>query len=135
VSSGNVEIVRHSVEAFLAGDIEVALRYLDPQVEWHGTIGGLDEGRTHRGHEEVVASFAENLDNWEQLTLEAEDYIDAGDSVLVLWHEIAKSRHSEVEMETRTGVVYRLDGGKIVEVQGYMDREAAFASLGMQAGG
>jgi ketosteroid isomerase-like protein len=135
MSQENVDIVRRSVEAFLAGDIESALSYLHPEVQWHGTIGGLDEGRIHRGHDAVIASFAENLASWEQLTLEPEDYIEAGDSVVVLWHEVAKSRHSEVEMETRTAVVYTLRDGLVVEVQGYMDRDAAFASLGIEPPG
>src|ERR671922_2997569 len=37
------------------GDLEYVLAaFYDPEVEWHGTVGGLDEGRTLRGHQEVM---------------------------------------------------------------------------------
>jgi hypothetical protein len=47
MSEENVEIVRTSVDAFLSGDVETALEALDPDVDWHATIGGIDEGRVY----------------------------------------------------------------------------------------
>jgi ketosteroid isomerase-like protein len=130
MSRENVEIVRRLCEAFVGGDVETAFAGLDPAVEWHGTVGGLDQQRVYRGHDEVVAAFVENFENWEQPTLAPERFIDAGDRVVVLWHEIARSRHSDQELETRTGVVYTVHDGLIVEVRGYMDRDQALASVG-----
>jgi hypothetical protein len=44
MSRENVEVVRVANEAFLAGNVEKALDALDPEVEWHATVGGVDEG-------------------------------------------------------------------------------------------
>ena len=45
MSQENVEIVRAATEAVLSGDAATALDALDPDVEWHATVGGVDEGR------------------------------------------------------------------------------------------
>jgi ketosteroid isomerase-like protein len=45
MSRENVDVVRAANDAFLAGDIETGLDALDPDVEWHASVGGIDEGR------------------------------------------------------------------------------------------
>jgi ketosteroid isomerase-like protein len=65
MSQENVELVRAMNEAFDEGDIEGALAQLHPEVEWHGTKGGLDDGKVYRGHREVIAAFVEALEAWE----------------------------------------------------------------------
>lgn len=132
MSNAEVKVVRRSIESLLSGDIETALSLLDPQIVWHGTIGGLAEGRTYHGHEEVIAGFIENNEPWEEHRLEPRRYVDAGESVVVLFHEVARSRHSDVELENDSGVVYRVAGGLIVEVQGYLDPAAALSAAGVQ---
>jgi ketosteroid isomerase-like protein len=137
MSQENVEIVRRMIEGFLAfqnGDsngMTAVVAVLDPEIEWHGTVGGLDEGRVAHGYEEVARAFAENFEAWETLVLESERYIDAGDDVVVLWHEVARSRHSEQEMETNTAVIYTVRNGKVVEARGYMDRAQALEAVGL----
>jgi ketosteroid isomerase-like protein len=52
--------------------------------------------------------------------------------VVVLWHEIARSRHSEQEMETNTAVIYTVRDAKVVEARGYMDRAEALEAAGLE---
>src|SRR5690349_4974583 len=131
MSQENVDLVREMCEAFLAGNLLGSLETLHPDVVWHGTIGGLDEMRTAHGHHEVIEGFAESVRDWERHSLEVERYIDAGDSVVVFWHENGRGKASGVEVETRTAVVYTVGEGKVVEVQGYMERAAALEALGL----
>lgn len=118
-------------EAFVAGDVGDALDILHANVKWHGTIGGLEEGRTYHGQDEVIEGFIESLRDWERHSLEAEDYLDAGNQVVVLWHEVGRGKGSGVQVETRTAVVYTVRGDEVVEVQGYMDRHQALAAVGL----
>src|SRR5690348_4429196 len=107
MSQENVEAVRRMIDGFAAfregnpDALAEVLAVLDPEIEWHGTVGGLDEDRVAKGYEEVARGFAENFETWEQLVLEAERYIDAEDDVVVFWHEVARSRHSDQQLETR----------------------------------
>jgi ketosteroid isomerase-like protein len=134
MSSENVEIVRRSTEAFAAGDVETALAALDPQIEWHATVGGIDEGRVAHGHQEVIEAFVDYFETWERLELRAEEFFDAGDEdVVVFWHEVAKGRKSGVVVETDTGTIQTVRDGKIVCVRSYMDREQALQLAGLSA--
>jgi uncharacterized protein len=132
MSQENIEIVRAANEAFVGGDIEAALNALDPQIEWHATVGGIDEGRVYRGRDQVVQAFADYFAVWERMEMRADKYIDAGDDeVVVFHHEVAKGRESGAVVETDTGTVQTLRDGKIVRVRSYMDREQALEAAGL----
>jgi uncharacterized protein len=133
MSQENVEVVRAANDAFLRGDIQTALDALDPEIEWHATVGGLDEGRVYHGRTEVVQAFADYFAVWERMEMRAEKYIDAeGDQVVVFHHEVAKGRESGVVVETDTGTVQTVRGGKIVRVRSYMDRGEALEAAGLE---
>ena len=129
MSQENVEIVRAANEAFVGGDIEAALNALDPEIEWHATVGRIDEGRVYRGRDQVVQAFADYFAVWERMEMRADKYIDAGDDeVVVFHHEVAKGRESGAVVETDTGTVQTLRDGKIVRARSYMDRERLSAA-------
>ena len=132
MSEENVKLVREAWEAFQSGDQEKVAQFIDPEVEFHGTIGGLHEGQTVRGQAEIDKHFEEeDLEAWEERRLEAEEYIDAGDEVVVLLHEYRRGRGSGVELEAKTAVVAAVSGGRVVRIQGYMDRDAALKAAGL----
>jgi ketosteroid isomerase-like protein len=132
MSQENVEIVREAFEAFLSGDREKAAQLIHPEVEFHGTVGGLQEGQIAHGQSQIDQQFEEvDLEAWEERRLEAEEYIDAGDDVVVLLHEYRRGRGSGVELEAKTAVVVAVSGGRVVRIQGYMDRDAARAAAGL----
>jgi ketosteroid isomerase-like protein len=132
MSEENVEIVRTATEAMVSGDAAAALKALDPEIEWHATVGGIDEGRVYHGHEEVAQAFADYFEVWERIELRADDYIDAGDDqVVVFFHEVAKGRESGAVVETDTGTVNTVRNGKIARVRSYMERSQALEAAGL----
>jgi ketosteroid isomerase-like protein len=133
MSQENVKLVQEAFEAFVRGDRVKAARLVDPEVEFHGTVGGLQEGQTARGQSEIDQTFeAEDLEAWEERRLEPEEFIDAGANVVVLLHEYRRGRGSGVELETKTAVVVAVSGGRVVRIQGYMDRDAALTAAGLR---
>jgi ketosteroid isomerase-like protein len=132
MSAENIELVRAATEAMQRGDAEGALAALDPEIEWHATVGGVDEGRVARGHDEVVQGFLDYFEVWERIELRAEEYIDAGgEEVVVFFHEVAKGRKSGIVVETDTGTINTVRDGKIVRVRSYMDRDEALRAAGL----
>jgi ketosteroid isomerase-like protein len=116
----------------LVGDRKRTAQLVDPEVEFHGTVGGLEEGRVSHGLPQLLHTFEEeDLEAWDQRRLEAEEFIDAGDDVVVLLHEYRRGRGSGVELETDTAVVVGVSGGRVVRVQGYMDRGVALEAAGL----
>jgi ketosteroid isomerase-like protein len=132
MSEESVDLVRTMCEAFIGGDIETALAKLDPEIEWHGTVGGMDEGQIFRGHREVIEAFVKAAEAWESQSLEVTEYIDAGDGrVLTLWHEVSRGRTSGAEVETETAVIYGVEGGMVVRADPFMDRDKALEAAGL----
>jgi ketosteroid isomerase-like protein len=132
MSEENVGIVRGAQEAFLAGDIEAALDALDPEIEWHAAIGGIDEGQIARGRDEVVQAFVDYFEVWERIEMRAERYIDAGpEDVVVFHHEVAKGRRSGVVVETDSATIQTVRAGKVVCVRAYLDRRQALEAAGL----
>jgi ketosteroid isomerase-like protein len=132
MSQENVELVREAFESFMGGDQKRTAGLVDPEVEFHGTVGGLEEGRIAHGLAQIDQEFEEeDLEAWEERRLEAEEFIDAGDNVVVLLHEYRRGRGSGVKLETDTAVVVAVREGRVVRIQGYMDRAAALEAAGL----
>jgi ketosteroid isomerase-like protein len=132
MSEENVEVMRRAAEAMISGDAATALDALDPEIEWHATVGGIDEGRVYRGPDEVAKAFADYFETWERIELRADEFLDAGgEEVVVLWHEVAKGRESGAVVETDTGTVNTIRDGKIVRVRSYMERAEALRVAGL----
>jgi len=50
----------------------------------------------------------------------------------VLLHEFRRGKGSGVEMETDTAMVYEVRDGRVVRIQGYMDRDEALEAAGLR---
>lgn len=87
MSHENVEIVRWSVEHYLRTD-EHLWDIIDPEVEIHDH-DVPDASRVYRGHAEWLEWEALFDDTWEDISGEAEEYIDAGAKVVVVLRIVA----------------------------------------------
>ena len=130
VSSGT-EIVLELCDALNANDAERVSRLAHPEVVQYGTRGGIDQDRVFRGREAVMAYWNEIGEAWESLRYEPERVVGVDDVVLALWRETARSRHSDVELESSTATIFRIRDGRIIEVRGYMDRDEALRAAGV----
>ena len=132
MSRENVEVARHAYDAFLRSDWNTLSELIDPDFEFRGTVGGLEEGRIARGAQQFREVFErEDLDAWDERRFEPENFIDAGDCVVVLQREYRRGRASGVELETETAVVFEVRGGRVVRIQGYMDPVSALEAVGL----
>jgi ketosteroid isomerase-like protein len=120
-------------EAYFGGQAELALGMVAPEVKWHGTVGGLEEGRVYEGRQAVAAALSESLGTWEDLTFEIDDLIAVGDEVLLYLHEVARVQDSDAVIESRTAMVFTLAAGAVVEARGYLDRAAAREAIGLDS--
>lgn len=132
MSHENVEIVRRMYEFLSRRDYEGMVELVDPDVEQHGTVGGLEEGNISRGVDQIRQRFeAENIEVWEEHRIEPVRFIEAGEQVVVIQHEYQRGRGSGVEIEIDTASVFDVRGGRIVRIQPYMDPAAALEAVGL----
>ena len=131
MSQENLEIVRRLSELLERRDWRGMTDLVDPNVELHGTVGGLEEGKVLRGLSQIVQAFDAELDEvWDDHRIEPQEFIDAGDRVVVLQREYQRSK-SGVELEIDTATIFDLHEGRVVRMQGYMNPAEALEAAGL----
>jgi ketosteroid isomerase-like protein len=131
MSQENVEIAKRAVDAFNRGDMDGALALLDPNVRWT-TADDEPDPQTYVGHEGVRQLIASLLDIWERgFTMEAHEFIDLGDVVVVPFTSHVQARGSGVALDAEETHVFTVHDGKIVRVREYRTKDAALQALGM----
>ena len=134
MSQENVEIVRRLSQLLERRDWQGMTDLVDPNVEQYGTVGGLEEGKILRGLDHIFQAFDTELDEvWDEHRIEPQEFIDAGDRVVVLQREYQRSK-SGAELVIDTASILDLRDGRIVRMQGYMDRAAALRAAGLSDG-
>jgi uncharacterized protein len=111
MSQEDVEIVRRCFEAWARGDDAAALEFLAPDVVWKVAQGGPAQGP------DAVQSVWQRWEaDWDELEETPEEFVDAGDHVLVTVRHKGRGRGSGIEIAGRTFHVYTFRDGKILEV-------------------
>ena len=126
-----MEIVRQFSERWNRLDWEGVAHLVDPSVEQHGAVGGIDEGRILRGLGEIMQDYESVEQTWDEHRIEPQEFIDAGDRVVVFLREYQRGKRSGIELTVDTAVIVDLRQGRIVRVQGYMDRAEALKAVGL----
>jgi ketosteroid isomerase-like protein len=127
----NVEIVRQVYECVNQQRWDGMAELLDPNVAQYGTVGGLEEGTVVRGSREITQMYESESDAWDRQRIDPERLIDAGDRVVVFQREYQRGRSSGLELVDKTAAVVDLRNGRVVRIQGYMDRGAALKAVGL----
>ena len=123
MSQENVEIVR----GFLVADVDDLLAYVDPGIVWNPV-----EEASAQGHDAVRASLARWKGAWAEYEVTHEEFVDAGDRVLVTLHLRGRGRGSGVEIDGRLFDVYTIRNGEIVRMDEFTERSAALEAAGLR---
>jgi len=133
MSQENVEIVRRAVELIRPFDesfsgSRVGTNLLDPAFEVHDH-DSPDLGLL-RGH----AGFLRWIDYWDAMdwSLDPEEFIDAGERVVVLARLSARGRESGVSLERRDGMVWTVRDGKAVRLDYFNNATKALEAAGLR---
>jgi ketosteroid isomerase-like protein len=133
MSQENLEIARRAVELIRPFDesfrgSRVGTDLLDPALEVHDhdspDLGVL------RGH----AGFLRWIDDWDAMewTLEPEEFIDAGERVVVLARLSARGRGSGVSLVRRDGMVWTVRDGKAIRLDYFNNPGEALEAAGLR---
>src|SRR3954471_21145780 len=102
MSQENVEIVRRFSDCWQRRDWEAIAELADPQVEQHGAVGGLDEGRVLRGFSQIRQDYESVEQSWEEHRVEPQELVDAGDRVVLFLPEFQRGKSSGIELVVNT---------------------------------
>jgi ketosteroid isomerase-like protein len=132
MSQENVDMVKRAAELLESRDWDGMENLFDPNVELHGTVGGLEEGKVLRGLIQIIEAFdTEGDEVWDEHRIEPKEFIDAGDRVVVLQREYQRSK-SGVELVADTATILDVRDRRVVRIQGYMNPAEAIKAAGLE---
>jgi uncharacterized protein len=135
MSRANVEMVRDGYEMFARGQLEeaAALFAFDADL---ADAGGLGIAGTAAGRRIGPAGFlqatADAREAFDDYTVEAEDFIDAGDSVVVIARISGRGRESGLEMEIHVAHLWTVRDGQVVRGDVYRTADEALEAARLE---
>jgi ketosteroid isomerase-like protein len=125
-----VEQIRSWLDAFNRGEFGAMLDVLDPEVELH-EWPMAPGAETYHGRDGALMALEKWFEVWEWMHVEIEDVVELGDRVLLRFHQRAKGKGSEIEVEIRSFSVYTFSGSQIKRIQLFTERDPALEAAGL----
>jgi ketosteroid isomerase-like protein len=130
VSQENVDKATDFIAAYNRRDFDAAVEFFDPEIEW--VLPPLQRSDSCRGPDEVKR-FWEGLDEtFEELRLDPQESVDAGDRVAIRLRYYARGKGSGVEIE---GDLYHqvatFRDGKMLRIEYFTDWPTALEAAGL----
>lgn len=118
----NVDTARSAYEAFGRGDLEALKEMMAEDGTWL-TSDELPLGGETQGRDEIIGNFAQIPNYWSSFTVEPEEFIDAGEWVVVRGTQ--RAGHNGHSFEAPFAHLLRFADGKIVRGEFYADSAKA----------
>ena len=132
MSEENVEVVRRAYEATNRGETEAAYALTHPEIEFHTYVKSPEAG-VYRGRDAVRKYNEDLFGQFESLTIDIEELIDAGDHVVVVstQHAVPKGGGTE-EIKVRMVELWTLRDGLLATRRSFESKEQALETAGLQ---
>ena len=124
MSEENVEILRRAMPASAPANPEDLFSILDKDVEWD-YVGAFPEIQTAHGPAEVREFLREWSEAFDDFSFQAEEMVDAGDSVVVEVRQSGRGKETGAQVESHAWQVFTLRNGKVVHCRGYETKAQA----------
>jgi ketosteroid isomerase-like protein len=131
MSQENVEIVKEFTRLFEKGDRDSWREYFDPNIVWDTSASNWPTAGVVHGHAGVERFFRDWLGTWSDFDLATSEYLDAGDSVVIVFRQRGTGRESGVPIDREFFAVYDMRESKVVRYRMYDSREEALEAAGL----
>ena len=127
----NTDTLKQGYEAFGQGDLEGATQNFADDIRWENPEApqvpnhGVTEGK-----DAVKQLFAELGNYWDSFRITPDEFIESGDTVVVLSHSEATGKETGKDVKLPWVHVWRFSDGKVTEVQALTDTALAADALG-----
>lgn len=123
MSQENVALIRGIYDAFAAGDVPAVLGAMSPGIVWNEAENfPYADGNPYVGPDAVAAGvFARCGSEWDGFAVVPEEFLDAGDTVVVLGRYQGTYKATGKAMNPQLAHVWRIADGKAAQFQQYAD--------------
>jgi ketosteroid isomerase-like protein len=139
MSKENVELARRGYaalnEAYRSGDVNdllpIAEEMWDPDVVLRTSGTFVESGEWH-GHEGLLQFTANQMEAFKEMWIEPQEFIDAGDIVVVALRFGGQARHTGIEVEFSYVHVITIRNGKTLRIDVYESKSKALEAVGLR---
>jgi len=118
---GNLKSVQGVYEAFAKGDIPAVLGFLSPTIDWT-EAEGFPYGGTYIGPDAVLNGVFIRLGTeWEGFAAIPDEFIDAGDTIVVLGTYSGKYKSTGKSFQAKFAHVWKIQSEKAIKFVQYVD--------------
>ena len=126
----HIDEMRKRYDAFNQGDIETATELWADDFVWQGSNStDLPGGGEHRGKEDALRVLGEAVGAWDEFNLSADEFLESGDTVVVLGHTDVKKGGKSAEVPVVH--IWRWEGDQIKRLQILTDTHQTADLLGI----
>lgn len=119
----NVDTARSAYDAFGSGDLAALQEKFAEDAVWV-TSDELPLGGTVEGRDQIMGNFAQIPNYWNEFSVKAEEYLDAGDTVVVRGTQHAASDKGSMDARFVHVLEYD-DDGKLTRGEFFTDSAKA----------
>lgn len=123
--------LRAAYVAFNRGDIDAAVRLLDPQVEWVEPVE-FPNGGAYHGIEGAKRYLAQSRAAAARVISEPEQFIPAGDRIVVFVHARVLPKDGDNWEDISLADVYTFQDRKVTKMRAFPNRKEALQWVGLQ---
>jgi uncharacterized protein len=126
----NVEVVKQALDAYTRRDVEALRAIAEPNMEldWSASRGWL--AGVYRGIDDALGFYAGYFEAFEEIVIEPDRFIEAGDSVVV--PNVAHQRGRDgIEVSARSTLVFTVRSRRITRICLYQETEEALKAVGL----
>ena len=127
--NNNIEVIQELYRTFREKDYEVFAEICTEDIEWVQNQG-FPGGATYQGVSEVIEGvFKANDNNWENFAYDIEEFLDAGNSVVVIGKYSGRHRISGKPMSAAATHIYDLRDGKVCRFRMFADTKTIWDAI------
>ena len=128
----NVDILKGLYEAFGRGDVPAVLAVMDDEIEWREPTSLAPTFTDQIGPQAVAENvFSQVMELIQDFSVNPEEYIDGGDTVVVLGQYHGKSVKTSAAFDARMAHVWHFSAGKATGFETITDTHAWREAIGL----
>jgi ketosteroid isomerase-like protein len=128
MSKQEIELLRHVYDDWAQGDFVSGRDLLDDDLEFR--MGGRYL-KPARGRSEFEQQLREFFGTWTNYSIEATDFVDAGDKVLVECRQHGQGKQSGADVDARLFTVWTFRNQKVIGLEFFSDEQKARSAAGL----
>jgi uncharacterized protein len=125
----DAETLRGAYEAFNEGGVEAFLERLAPEFQLRDRESSPDRAETRYGKQGLKELFDSYMEAFDALRLEPQEFIDAGDQIVVSLHQRVRGKGSGAEVVGNIAHVWTMRGDAPFRLRIFGDKDSALRAL------